>query len=1015
MWARLGGYVTGNPCPEPRGLGKKYFEVVDNLLVCKTCRSLSRWGGDKVVLANDDGLMVTIPSWMKHPHVCILSNLVEVERYAKNNWITTQLFNSWTALNGFDYQLGNSPVCMELWADLDVYIDRKVRSKRNTAIGEEVMNTLKGIQCVKVKKCTKRKSQHVQINWHKIKDKKDLSVLDKIWGFSSEADENKTNISAGQIIWHSRENVVFKKNFDQLSVILGISASNVTATAIAIHCLINKSVGRIIDFVNSRKLCCLDSVEYAAVFKQLSVALRRSAHWYDGNGATLEEVASCAGWELAIGRSRNVSDWEEEARKRTSQRMYLRVPGGLVKDEESNKAYCARLKPVLKRVLSPVVLGFTYNESFRDFIRNRQSWVSSGSTGGEKLMVDGELLRINKHVLFEQLTTEEMLAWLEEEPVTRAVGSEKMEAGKARAIYGTKPEDYAISAYVLKEIEPRMNVIPGIEAGLVGLDVLGSIVRRQKVASTQGTECSMFDYADFNYQHTLEAQSLVFEVLGDLFDEAGAHVDKVRCCRWLEKAFLNQWCRFPGRQDYIRIVQGMFSGCRGTNFINTSLNEAYFLLACDWVFENFGLYPIDLYHIHQGDDVWVTNMSRVWAIVLFKSMQDSGFDFQCSKQMFDVNRAEFLRVLYSNEGCIGYLARAVAALIVKPIQSTDISGPGERAQALNSQISILARRGADIEALEILWKAVVPYGARVSLPRGGFSIPVSVLKLHPNQGGLGLCPPGQYSSSNDSISALPNLVVRSRRLEEVIGTHMTDDWIGYISEQMGIVFDAPALAAMVHSSNVTDSLRPIDRLDCLRALEVELRLWKAKLKMPTVDCNRQLMSQFLSKDSCLPEMGRLIEYCLSGSQPKKTKTVKGPIASINLAISMCPFQNLSSAAVSLKGSWDSIVRACISMCRVESARIKAGEAFERCIARLGVPVTRFLLDGTNVGTGFMEFRWHPVLISWVHTQAMEQVTLDLLEDRVTSVVEAKVRVQDAFDNAIRVLNKYEGFVETSRY
>nr|UUV42560.1 MAG: RNA dependent RNA polymerase [Kuusamo totivirus 1] len=486
--------------------------------------------------------------------------------------------------------------------------------------------------------------------------------------------------------------------------------------------------------------------------------------------------------------------------------MYLRDPLKEEKNEASNVEYCRRLKKKLFELLKPCFIGFDFMTSFEDFMKNRQSWVSSGSTGGEKMVIDGEVVKINKHVLFENLKLEEMVAWLDSEPRMEAVGSEKYEMGKARAIYGTKPIDYAISAYVLNEIEPRMNLIEGIEAGLTGIDVIAGLMNRRNTAKKTGIECSMVDYADFNYQHTLEAQAAVFEAVADLFEMAYAHSDKVKAARWTAAALLNQWCRFPGSKKSVRVVQGMFSGCRGTNFLNTILNNAYLELAKEWVAEHLFLYPVELYRIHQGDDVWISNMSRLWAIIVYKVMQEMGFDFQSKKQMFDLCRAEFLRVLYSEEGCMGYIARAIATLIMKPIQSADISGPAERALAVNSQINIIFRRGFSKRGAQILWRAMVPYAAHVSLPKGGFSIPVNVLKLHPKQGGLGVLPPGELSSSKDFIEPVPTYQISGEALAMHVGRNMSEDWVKHVGEAVKDSFDSKALADSVHESNVSDSL-----------------------------------------------------------------------------------------------------------------------------------------------------------------------------------------------------------------
>ncbi|UUV42321.1 MAG: putative RNA dependent RNA polymerase [Palkane totivirus] len=986
------------------------------MLQCITCTKLSKRVPATKDVVTEAGLEVILPLWVATPHVCLFSKLTVIEHYFKMKWMPRCIYDSWMEKNGFEYQLGKSKTCMELWNDVNIYVKENLKLHRTSRISEELLSKIRGQPWIKLVSCKRCVGQfHVELIWDKMTKKKSTSILDEIWKYSSGADAKKTNISASHIIWHSRLDVDFRKNFASASKILGISASNVTATALAIHCLGNPSVGRMNELFLKHRMCCLEPSMYVDYLKLISVALRRSAHWPNGVKASLDEVAQCAGWELAIGRSKNVSDWVSEEEKRTKVRMYLRDPNTAERNEASNVEYCKRLKKKLFELLKPCFIGFDFMVDFENFMKNRQSWVSSGSTGGEKMVIDGEVVRINKHVLFENLKLEDMVAWLDSEPRMEAVGSEKFEMGKARAIYGTKPIDYAISAYVLNEIEPRMNLIDGIEAGLTGVDVMAGLMNRRITAMRPGVECSMIDYADFNYQHTLEAQASVFEAVAELFEMVNAHPDKAKAARWTAAALLNQWCKFPRSKEAVRIVQGMFSGCRATNFLNTILNDAYLEIAKDWVSENLHLYPKELYRIHQGDDVWISNLSRLWSIVVFKVMQEMGFDFQSKKQMFDLCRAEFLRVLYSEEGCMGYIARAIATLIMKPIQSADISGPAERALAVNSQVNIIFRRGFTQKGAHILWAAMVPYAAHVSLPRGGFSLPISVIKLHPKQGGLGLVPPGEFSISKGSIKAVPTYQVSGADLATHVGRNMSEDWVQYVSESVKDSFDSKALADAVHESNVSDSLRPVDKLQGLIKLEAELREWKENLIIPEVSSNCKLMEDFLSEERHITRLDDMLRNCINGEMRKRNEKIAGSIRSVCLAISLCPFKNISSARIALKGDWVDVARSCIAMCPRPSVQGTAILAFNYFIGRVGSGVTKLLMDGQNLGVGMFEFRWHPILLSLVSELARERAGLVLAESRITDVHIASKLVQQEFDDAVRVLSVYDEMAEISRY
>lgn len=73
-----------------------------------------------------------------------------------------------------------------------------------------------------------------------------------------------------------------------------------------------------------------------------------------------------------------------------------------------------------------------------------------------------------------------MAAWLDEEPEMVTTVSVKFEMGKARAIYGTQPQDYSISSYVLDGVESKLFNVEEVESGLVGQDFIATMIRRRR-------------------------------------------------------------------------------------------------------------------------------------------------------------------------------------------------------------------------------------------------------------------------------------------------------------------------------------------------------------------------------------------------------------------------------------------------------------------------------------------------------------------------------------------------------
>lgn len=1006
---KLGLHVT---------VSKKYrrnFRLEEEGLVCRICERVTQ-SHDKNSfrperLRKDDPSSITVNPIFLTPHTCLLSTLRVVERYKHGGLMDSELYDKWFNANSENYQLGASEKCMQLWNDFVNCVICRVPIK------QEELPDMTPYQAVELKMCKSHLGAYVKINWSHVHKRKDISVLNDVWQWSSGADHNKTSVSTIDIIWHFRKYPRLRKKYDKWAFLFSVRLSNVTVTALLIHLIGNPSFERVAGHLKRYDMCCLDTASYTVLMKNFSIALRRTAHWPNGDVATLSEVTQCSGWELAVGRSENRSDWPDEEFRRTKQVVNLGLPTAAVKTADTNREYCEHLEAELMDVMSELVTAPRRNPSWREYVESRQLWVSSGSTGGKRMkMNDGSMARVNKHAYFESLTTEEMEAWLESEPRITATASEKYEMGKARAIYGTEPLDYAISSYVLSDIEEHLYNVEGIESGLTDLDHLASMVRRLKNVEQEGTECTMIDYSDFNYQHTMQAQSLVFGCLAIRLRTMGHHDDKVRACEWVAEALLNQWCRFPGvKREIKRVVQGMFSGVRGTNFINTTLNVAYYRVARRWVAENLNLRPANEFNLHQGDDVWISNRSRLWAMAMYECMQASGLVFQPSKQMFDTNRGEFLRVVYTNEGCQGYLARAVGTLIVKPIQSTEVISPSERAHALNSQIAILHRRGFTEEGCGILWEAVVPYAARAKLVSGALTIPTGVLKKSSLDNGLDLGPPMTAAGPSDKIKPVPAMTLESRELESSVPNHMSSDWAKVMSRRLKDSINYDSIVSALHSSNVTDSLRQKDRVHCLRAHEIDLRKWLDKVKPGSVSRTRGIYDALMVGEAADSGFEDLLGVIGRGVLGKRTEEDRGVMGCIMAAISSSAYRSLTNAK--LATGLPTLEAATVAI--AASPYIDLSLQAAAHVASLRRYVTdgqlELILSGLSAGANQFESEYHPVLLSWIEKHALNRMLNGIMTGRAEVGDNLRKTLTEWMRTYVRSLNKFPIFKQISKY
>lgn len=995
---------------------RRRFTIIDNVLVCQQCsRMLQSRGRDRTDLVrlrhNDTSSILVNPVFLK-PHYCLLSTLIQIESFSQGDLMDYDLYNSWMNANGGNYQLGNSVECMKLWDDFTHF----VHNPPKRALPMRLLSPLS--DAISLALCKLHGRYHVAIEWKKLKKKDDIKLANDIWSWSSKADQTKTSLSASDMLWHINKEPVLRKKYDKWSQLFSAHLTNVTATSLLVHMVGNVHFEKNASLLMNNKFCCLDTQSYSNVFKALSVALRRTGHWPDGTPASLDEVTSCSGWELAIGRSENKSDWADEENKRTQQVVNLGPPTSKTKDARSNAMYCSMLARELEVITSELVKAPKRHQSWREYVEERQSWVSSGSTGGKRIKLnDGSSVRVNKHVYFEQLTADEMTEWLDSEPKMVATASEKFEMGKARAIYGTEPCDYSIASYALSGIEEKLYHVDGVESGLTGLDYVVSLTRRlANVKGQRNTECTMIDYSDFNYQHTLEAQSLVFEKLSARLRVMGYHADKAKASDWISASLLNQWCRFPGpNRKEKRISQGMFSGCRGTNFINTILNVAYYRVAMRWLQEHLNLTPIAAMNIHQGDDVWITNHSRVWAIAMYEVMSASGLIFQPSKQMFDINRGEFLRVVYTPQGCKGYLARAIGTLIMKPIQNTDVVAPAERANALNSQIMILMRRGFTWEGCRLLWRAVVPYAARAKLVQGAITIPVGYLRKSHIDGGLDLGEPMTSAGPSHSSKTIPAMSLCSTALEAAVPTNMSEDWIKIMSKKLKRNIDYESLIRVLHASNVTDSLRQEDRMLCLRQHERDLRKWLENLEVGTVVRDRLHYDALFEGETASSVIEYTMDCVEKGKYGKTTQEGQGVLGCIMAAIGSSAYKSISNARTATGLPTIEAALVAISACEQPTLSVQAAALLSDLRTRLGDEALAEVLGGIRSGATKYEGEFHPIILSWVEGRSNDEVLITIISGASTVETDIKRTLNDRLDCYVRSLRKFNIFGQISKF
>nr|QUS52824.1 RNA-directed RNA polymerase [Mute swan feces associated toti-like virus 3] len=899
--------------------------------------------------------------------------LLEIEKMRHGHWISDKIYDAWMEVNFPEYRMAASPDCMALYG---------LRKEHITVMkpGSAILELCRSSDCLVFYKCRIHGVLRVKLT-KAAKSRNSIKLLNKVYPWTNIVDKRHTNLDLASLCCYA----VRLGMLDEVNAALAlcpVGRWNCTATAVVVAGLGTAGFPLMAKLMDADKACCLANESWAGYCQSVGTAVRRNGIWVDRRRLREQEIVHLAYWDLAIGRHGRVSDWVEEKRKRTADVLEIVHPddGHLLDDE---------LEEAVVGVLAPAVAQCPAWPSWREHCETRQAWVSSGSSGGEKVCTADEVIPIKKRAYFDSVTTSEMLRWPESHPALEATGSEKYEMGKARAIYGSKPVDYAVMAYVIMPLERRLFTIDGIEMGLTGFSEVACAQRRLLLTAHPWLECTMLDYADFNMQHTLRAQAIVFRALSRLFRKYHSrNPDLLKCSEWCAAACLNQWCKFPQDAKPVRTVQGLFSGIRGTNFINTVLNVAYFEVAREIVKLRYGVVPRQLFRIHQGDDVWISNRSRVWAAALYQTMLDMGFVMKASKQLFAIATGEFLRVRYSAGEATGYVMRAVATLIIRPLQSEDFAGPQERAVSLNAQVQLLVRRGCSPSAAEVIWWATVKHALCVKLPDGGgVSVPIAVATKRYADGGLDLGPPGTAARSARKTATLPAGSSDVAELAGMLPDNMSADWVGVMSSKVQESFDSKAIRRALHQANAAGSMRPVDRKLNLRVLERQLKKWREELVPSPCVRTQEAFSELLDGH----------EHAWTSVQPlldvlddvpcdlKQIKVPRGWLESIVSAISASPFQDIATARRGLGLSTIDAAHLCISMCKNERTRSRASGLLNQLCASTSTEVVVSILNGIrSVGPAF-EVLLHPVILSWVTTLGTDMAIFDACSRNVRTL------------------------------
>jgi hypothetical protein len=254
--------------------------------------------------------------------------------------------------------------------------------------------------------------------------------------------------------------------------------------------------------------------------------------------------------------------------------------------------------------------------------------------------------------------------------------SEKNENGKRRMLLACDTATYVCFEHLLRPVENAWRN----KSVLLNPDLRGRVGIVERLIKEHQPYNVALDYDDFNSQHSLAAQALVIQIVGEKSNYPSEYL------RRLVNSLYNMEVSLNG-ETYGMITGGLASGHRITSFVNSILNKAYMLYVNDRIFEkNFSL--------HTGDDTIakLKNINDVYE--LLGDLSRNKFRLNNSKQSVGLHTSEFLRMCVGRKHAFGYYARSVASVVNGNWENTEQLPPSEFFQSIVSSIfSLIFRSG----------------------------------------------------------------------------------------------------------------------------------------------------------------------------------------------------------------------------------------------------------------------------------------------------------------------------------
>nr|WKU83718.1 RNA-dependent RNA polymerase [Aspergillus terreus chrysovirus 1] len=413
-------------------------------------------------------------------------------------------------------------------------------------------------------------------------------------------------------------------------------------------------------------------------------------------------------------------------------------------------------------------------KSFLEFYERRKSWLTKGSTVYNKMparmkrysaqVLDATYHLVkqiegmhNKQSLFECHELWEVMQDLKLDDFNTTKTMIKYETGgKERVLLPGALGHFIVFTYVLYFAEKQ---------GQVGSVRLNSTpdedIRLYDRKMSSGIYRVLYDWADFNEQHSADEMAAVIQALED---NVMAPADYGLFTQAIIEGMYNMYLEDRDGVKH-KIWRGLYSGWRGTTWVNSVLNFCYLNVA---LMSYKRMYNVDavVYVDHGGDDVDLALSDATDLTRILRIMDYMLFNANAWKQMLST-RSEFFRNTITSQGVYASPTRALAGFVAGDWEGKGNATIPERVVSLLDQIGKLKRRGVNPEFCNGMAICSIGHWAKIKDGDEWLNLPDVIKHGRVEDGGLGL----------------PDRDNRLWKLKDKVPP-MTDDWFKIIIPDM---------------------------------------------------------------------------------------------------------------------------------------------------------------------------------------------------------------------------------------